>query len=77
MNQTTRAVMMAKPMEMRSDPHQGRLLKPSTAIPSFTGGKRPREQWHKRGRKEKLLLRQQAACATTNTLNSIRERRGI
>lgn len=62
-NQTIKAMIRAKPMEMSRTPHQGSLSKPSTAVPSFTGGKGPRGVLGKKG---KVLLRQQAACATIN-----------
>ncbi len=68
-NQTTIAMTRAKPMEMSSTPHHGRLSKPSTAVPSFTGGKGP--SGVSRGRKERCLWdnRQHVLPST----NSIRE----
>lgn len=55
-NQTMMAVTRAKPMEMSSTPHQGSLSKPSTAVPSFTGGKGPRGvSRERRGRKERCF----------------------
>lgn len=63
-NQTMIPMTRAKPMEMSSTPHHGRLSKPSTAVTSFTGGKGPRGV--SREKKGKVLLRQQATCANIN-----------